>query len=165
MKQNISKALYALSGGRVEARRSPVARPLVIAMAGMALLIVYYVLIEDRAGTLGILTLFTGLVALLVGAVMVVRRLTGSQRVPYDTQQRRYMRFEERYYERELIEPLKRAIARGDHEAINALPTTNVSAVTLVSYRSGGYDLVVYALYEYANFEQREIVEPKVIGL
>ena len=162
MKQTLCEALYALPEGGVVARRRTIYKPLVAVLAGIALLIINFVAIDDKSGALSMLLLVVGAVSLVYGAVAVVLRLVGSERVPYDSVDNCYMRYRERYYDRALLEPLRRAIERGDAKAIEQMPTTNVSAVVLVEYRTPSRRMTAYALYEYVEFENRLIFGPVV---
>lgn len=136
MKQTLCEALYALPEGDVVARRRTIYKPLAAVVAGFVLLI--------------------------YGAVAIILRLVGGECVPYHTGEGGYMHYRERYFDRALLGPLSRAIEHGDVEAIEQMPTTNISAVVLVEYSTSSRHIVSYALYEYADFENRLILGPKV---
>ncbi len=84
MKTNdICEALYALPGGVVEARRRPVVKPLAIALAGAALLVVDTVATDSDSGNLDAAMLLIGSTMLLWGLIAATTRLFGQDRVPY----------------------------------------------------------------------------------
>ena len=133
MKTNdICEALYALPGGVVEARRRPVVKPLAIALAGAALLVVDTVAIDSDSGNLDAAMLLIGSTVLLWGLIAATTRLFGQDRAPYYRPDGVYLRRRERYYRHEQLTELRRAVIEGDQKAIDALAETNVSAVTLV---------------------------------
>ena len=81
MKTNdICEALYALPGGVVEARRRPVVKPLAIALAGAALLVVDTVAIDSDSGNLDAAMLLCGSTMLLWGLIAATTRLFGEGR-------------------------------------------------------------------------------------
>lgn len=160
MKQMLCEALYALPEGDVVARRQTIYKPLMAIVLGVALLAVNVALVEDKAGALSMTLLVAGGVLAIYGAVAMLLRLCGSERVPYNVGANRYMRYRERYYERALLASLSRAVERGDSAAIDLLPTTNVSAIVLVEYRTPGNTLTAYAIYEYAEYEHRLLAGP-----
>jgi len=160
--ENICKALYALPGGVVAPRKEGVTTPIVLAITGIALLIINSTVLSDTADALSMTLLCAGIALIIYGIIAVMMRLNSSRRVPYDNEARSYMKCRERYYDRELVAALRRAIADGDIETIDSMPTTNIAAVTLVEYRSSRRR--AYGLYEYGEAEYRPLSEPKIIN-
>ena len=160
--ENICKALYALPGGVVAPRKESVKTPIVLAIIGVAFLIINSTVLSDTADALSMTLLCAGIALIIYGIIAVMMRLNSSRRVPYDNEARSYMRYRERYYDRELVAALRRAIADGDIEAIDSMPTTNIAAVTLIEYRSSHRR--AYGLYEYGEAEYRPLSEPNIIN-
>ncbi len=166
MKTNdICEALYALPGGVVEARRRPVVKPLAIALAGAALLVVDTVAIDSDSGNLDAAMLLIGSTMLLWGLIEATTRLFGQDRVPYYRPDGVYLRRRERYYRHEQLTELRRAVIEGDQKAIDALPETNVSAVTLVEYVSPRSAMRARRVYAYAEFDRRPIGDTVITGV
>jgi hypothetical protein len=164
MKTNdICKALYALPGGVVEPRRRPVMKPVVLALIGVVLLILAMVAVEDKSSALSMGLIVVGATLACYGVIVSVVRMSGSERVPYHLPSRGYMRYVERYYEREQLPKLLGALSRSDRAAIDAIPTGNVAAVTLVSYYAADDSLDVYAVYEYVDLERRRVGEVVIV--
>lgn len=161
--EDICRALYALPAGVVSARRQPVCRPTIIALAGAALLVLNFALIDDKSGAVGMSLMVAGEAMLLYGAIIAIMRLTSDTRVPYHTATKRYMRFRERYYDRKQLAALQKAVADGDSAGIEALPTGNVAAITLVECYAPDRSIVAYALYEYTDFDNRLIGEVRLV--
>jgi hypothetical protein len=63
-----------------------------------------------------------------------------------------------------LLKPLSDAVARGDREAIDSMPTTNVARLTLVEYRTPGTNRTAWAIYEYVDFSNRLYGEVKIVS-
>lgn len=164
-KKDICEALYALPGGVVEARRRPVFKPAAVALAGAVLLITDIVAVDSSSsGNLSAGLLLVGSILFLAGAIVVAVRLCGSARTPYYVPDGTYLRRRERYYDREHAAELRRAVAACDTAAIDKIPESNVSAVTLVEYCSAKSDLRAFCIYEYAEFELRAIGEVQIVG-
>lgn len=158
--ENICKALYALPGGVVTPKRESIATQIIVALVGVAILVVNSLLVDDSAETLSMALLTLGIGMILYGVVVGVVRHSSHRNVPYDNQAKCFMRYRERYYDRELVAPIRPALERGDFEAIALMPTTNVAAIVLVEYSSK--QRKAYALYEYGESEYRPIGTPKI---
>lgn len=163
--KDICEALYALPGGVVEARRRPVFKPAAVALAGAVLLITDIVAVDSSSsGNLSAGLLLVGSILFLAGAIAVALRLCGSSRTPYYVTDGTYLRRRERYYDREHAAALRRAVEACDTAAIDKIPESNVSAVTLVEYYSSKSGLRAFCLYEYAEFELRAVGEVHIVG-
>lgn len=149
----ICEALYALPGGVVVERRRPIFKPMIFALLGVVLLVVNIVVVDSSMETLCILLMVLGVGLLGYGVVVVAMRLMSDERVPYHTPSKRYMSYTESYYDRSHLAELQRAVARGDESAIASIETSNVAAITLVSYRATDNSLAAYALYHYVDME------------
>ena len=159
-RENIYKALYALPQGVVTPKRESIAREVMILVLGIALLTINFMLVDQSADTLSMALLTVGVGMMLYGIVVAAVRVGNRREVPYDNEAKSFMKYRERYYDRGFIEPITRALERGDYEAIEIMPTTNSAAVMLVEYRSAKRR--AYALYEYGEEEYRAIGKPYI---
>lgn len=159
---NICKALYALPGGVVTPKRESVATQIVVALVGVAILVVNSLLVDDSAEVVSMALLTIGVGMIIYGVLVAIVRRSSHREVPYDNEARSYMRYRERYYDRGLIEPIRRALESGDVEAIEIMPTTNIASVVLVEYSSNKRR--AYALYEYGDQEYRPIGNPRIVN-
>jgi hypothetical protein len=150
---DMCEALYALPGGVVEARRRPIFKPMALALVGVVLLIINTVAIDSSMEALSMLLLVAGVGLAGYGIVVSAMRLVSDERVPYHTPSKRHMCYSERYYDRSQLEALQSALKRGDEDALASIPTSNISAITLVGYRSKDGSIVAYALYHYVDME------------
>ena len=149
----ISEALYALPGDVVVARRRPIFKPMMFALLGMVLLIINIVAIDSSMESLSMLLLVVGVGLLGYGIVVVAMRLMSDESVPYHIPTKRYMCYTESYYDRSHLAELQSAITRGDESTIASIEKSNVSTITLVSYRATDNSLAAYALYQYVDLE------------
>lgn len=164
MRLDICEALYALPGDVVVSRRRSMMKPIAYLCAGIVLFIINFVAIEDKSGALGMLLMICGIALVAYGIFAIIARFADSEGVPYDTEARRYMVRRERYYDHELLSSLSDAVARGDREAIDSMPTTNVARLTLVEYRTPGTNRTAWAIYEYIDFANRLYGEVKILS-
>lgn len=155
----ICEALYALPGGVVAPRRRPICKPLCLALLGAVLLIVNFVAVTDKSGALSMSLMVLGIALFAYGAIVTIVRLSSDDRVPYHLPSKRHMRYSERYYSREQLADVQRALASGDAKAIAALPTGNVSAITVVGYHAADGSIDAFAAYEYVAFDSKIIGE------
>lgn len=163
IRQDICEALYALPNGVVQPRRRSVMMPLVIALVGVALLAAYFVMLNGNAGALGMSLIVAGGTLVLYGLVVTVVRIASNDTVPYHAATKSYMIYRERLYAHENGAMLKEAVAAGDLKRIEAIETSNVSALTLAECRTKDGSIVALALYEYANYEDRLAGEVTII--
>lgn len=162
---NICKALYALPGGVVEARRRPVFKPAAVALVGAVLLLADLFAVDSlSSGNLSAGLLLIGSILFFGGAIVTALRLFGRERTPYYRPDGCYLRRRERYYDRERLVELRRAVGSGDVGAVNAIPESDVSAVTLVEYYSPKSALRALCIYEYAEFDRRAVGGVKIVG-
>ena len=157
---NICKALYALPQGVVTPKRESIAREIIVLILGIALLTINSMFVDQSAEKLSMALLTIGVGMILYGIVVALIRASRRREVPYDNEAKCFMKYRERYYDRGFIEPITRALERGDYEAIEIIPTTNIAAVMLVEYRSAKRR--AYALYEYSEEEYRLISKPHI---
>lgn len=163
MKHTLSEALYALPGGVVVKRRRPIFGTLVLCLVGIVLMIMPFFVVLDESGSLDMLLMVVGAGLALYAGIKVAFSIASNEGVPYYTPTRSLLRYRERYYEREHIAAIRRAIEHDDLKAIDLLPTTNVSAVTFAEYRTSKGDFVACVLGEYSESEIRPVTKPRVI--
>ena len=152
-KYDMCEALYALPGGVVEARRRPIIKPIATILIGIVLLVINFVAIDSSMEVLSMLLLVLGVGVMIYGIIVVAMRCGSEEQVPYHTPSKSYMRYSEKYYDRSQLETLQSALLRNDENALSSIATSNISAITLVCYRSVDSSIVAYALYQYVDME------------
>lgn len=149
-----------MPNGVVTPKRESIATQIIVLVVGIALLTANFLFVDDSADTISMALLTLGIGMALYGIVVATIRHNSQHQVPYDNEVGCYMKYRERYYDRGLVAPIVFALERGDYEAIDIMPTTNIAAVVLVEYRSKYRR--AYALYEYAEDEYRPISKPHI---
>ena len=155
IRKEICEALYALPDGVVLPRRRSVVCHIVIALVGVAVLLANFLFVTNSASTLSMLLVVVGGALVLYGAVVAMMRLASGDKVPYHTVSKSYMQGRERFYSRDNLAELREAVAMHDVARIDKVPTSSVSALTLVECRSKDGALLALALYEYVEYEDR----------
>ena len=164
--KDICEAVDALPGGVVEARRRPVFKPAALTVSGAVLLIADILAVDSSSsGNLAAGLLMIGSILFFGGAIAIAVRMLGDQRTPYYVTDGSYLRRRERYYDRGRLAELRRAVEAGDIAALDAIPESDVSALTLVEYYSAKSDLRALCIYEYAEFELRAVCAVKIVGI
>ncbi len=153
IRQEICEALYALPNGVVQPRRRPITRPVITAIVGIALLIAALLMPSTKEGTLEMALIVGGGVLMLYGLCVVMIRYINHDTVPYHTPSKSYMSYRERYYTLDKAAELKAAIADKDYNRLEAIETSNISALIVAECRTKDGSIVALALYEYAIFE------------
>ena len=163
-KYDMREALCALPCGVIEKRRKTVAVPLLLLVAGVAMLVANGMLSgsADNADLKSALVLF-GVALTLVGGIVAAARLFGAGGAPYHIGDKCFLRREELKFDKERAAEVAEAIRRGDFEALRAIPQSGVSAVTAVLYSSRASGFAACMAFEYADMEMRPICEMKVV--
>ncbi len=163
-KYDMREALCALPCGVIEKRRKTVAVPLLLLVAGVAMLVANGMLSgsADNADLKSALVLF-GVALTLVGGIVTAARLFGAVGAPYHIGDKCFLCREELKFDKERAAEVAEAIRRGDFEALRAIPQSGVSAVTAVLYSSRASGFAACMAFEYADMEMRPICEMKVV--
>ena len=163
-KYDMREALCALPCGVIVKRRKTVAVPLLLLVAGVAMLVTNGMLSgsADNADLKSALVLF-GVALTLVSGIVTAARLFGAGGAPYHSGDKCFLRREELKFDKERAAEVAEAIRRGDFEALRAIPQSGVSAVTAVLYSSRASGFAACGAFEYADMEMRPICEMKVV--
>lgn len=163
-KYDMREALCALPCGVIVKRRKTVAVPLLLLVAGVAMLVTNGMLSgsADNADLKSALVLF-GVALTLVGGIVTAARLFGAGGAPYHIGDGCFLRREEFKFDKERAAEVAEAIRQGDFEALRAIPQSGVSAVTAVLYSSRTSGFAACGAFKYADMEMRPICEMKVV--
>ncbi len=164
-KYDMREALCALPDGVVIERRKTVAVPLLLLVAGAAMLVVNGLTAgsAENADMKSALVLF-GIVSVLAGGIATVVRLCGAGGAPYHSVDKCFLRREELKFDKERAAEVADAVRRGDFEALRAIPQGGVSAVTAVLYSSEASGFTACRAFEYVELEMRPICEMTVVS-
>ena len=162
-KYDMCEALYALPGGVVVKRRKPIAMPVALLVAGVALLIINSQ-IEASAEMMNLksaLVLFGAMMA-VVGTVILVLRMMGGVGAPYHAADGCYLKCKELKFNKEKSAQLRDLVNRGDFTTLRSLPEDGVSAVTVVMYSSPRSGFCAAQVFEYFELELRAVSQLRV---
>lgn len=161
--ENICKALYALPNKHIVARRESIIKPIIIAIIGVITLTINSAYVGNDAEALSMAFITAGVALILYGLLVAIMRTNSSKLVPYDNDAKCYLKYRERYFDRELVAPIIKALKSGDIVAIDQMPTTHIAAVTLVEYSSKS-GIKAYGLYSYNEGGYRPLCEPVIVN-
>lgn len=163
-KSKLCGALYALPEGYIVKRRRPLAVPLAMFVAGMAVIVANQFLPKtaDYADWKSGLAL-AGMTLLFAGGIVSALRLFGNGGVPYHTELGCVLRYCETYYDKSHAGEVARCVEMGDTERLAALPTAEIPSVTVAEYRSPDGRFVAMQAFEYVDLEDRELSQLRVV--
>lgn len=163
-KNNLREAMYALPGGEVTPHKKPIAMPLLILLAGVAMLLVNgYVLTGADISNLKSALMQFGAVFVIVGGVIAVARLAGVSTRPYYKKDGCFLRHEELKFKKEQKHSVLELLSKGDFTNLRQIPSDGVSAVVVEIYSSPKSGFTVAQAFEYVDFEQRPASEMKIV--
>ena len=158
------EALYALPGGVVQPRRKPVALPLLVAIAGVAMMVANAMLPKnvEYANLKSALVLF-GVLFALVGAVVCFIRFSGRSCAPWHVQDSCFLKREELKFVKERSSMVRDLVRKGDFATLRSLPDDGVSAVTVVVYSSPRSGFCAAQVFEYVDMELQAVSDIKIV--
>ena len=161
---DMCEALYALPGGVVQPRRKPVALPLLVAIAGVAMMVANAMLPKsvEYANLKSALVLF-GVLFALVGVVVCVIRFSGRSCAPWHVQDGCFLKREELKFVKERSSMVRDLVRKGDFATLRSLPDDGVSAVTVVVYSSPRSGFCAAQVFEYVDMELQAVGDIKIV--
>lgn len=161
---DMREALYALPGGVVQPRRKPVALPLLVAIAGLAMMAANAMLPKnvEYANLKSALVLF-GVLFALVGVVVCVIRFSGRSSAPWHVQDGCFLKREELKFVKERSSMVRDLVRKGDFATLRSLPDDGVSAVTVVVYSSPRSGFCAAQVFEYVDMELQAVCDIKIV--
>jgi len=94
--------------------------------------------------------------------ITLAARFFSAEGAPYYRAGRRYLRYDELYFERGLSAEVKECIARGDAGRLFALPHAQVPAVAVAVYRTPDNRFAAMQAFEYTDLEYRPLTELRI---
>lgn len=158
-KKGICEVLYTSYGDCVEARRKSLVWPIVVLVAGVALLIVN-AFVDNGADSNNLkstLVLGGGLVA-IAGIVLILARLLG-EGAPYHKATKSFLCGRTYSFAAEQREQVMQAVKVCDVAALAKMPQSDVQSIVVVTYASKGHEFVALQPFVYEELEYRPIVD------
>ena len=158
------EALYALPDNIIVKRRKSVVKP-VIAIAIGALIVASGYSLPEGASTAnwhsGLLLL--GAIIAIGGFVSLLVRLFGGEGQPCLGEAGESLKITELSFARMQIRDVMSAIDSGDMDALLAVPTSQVAAVTVALCRTSDGKFAVCQPFEYIELEYRPLRDVKIL--
>lgn len=162
-KNKICEALYALPGRIVVRRRRIPFVPGLVALAGAAMIVANSFWAADLTDNVRSALVFVGGVLLFIGAGMLCARLFGRSGVPFHPASKRFLRYEEWYFELKDKPEVMRCVEKGDVRGLRALTRSRIPSLAVAVYAvpDGGFAAV--QAFEYADLEYRSLSGLKIV--
>lgn len=162
-KSTICEALYALPSGAVVRRKKSLIPSILVTVAGVALVVLYYMTLDSLSNNLSSSLVLIAGAAILVGLLMLTTRLTDKVGTPALQRTGEKLRYVERYFPIERRAEIQRYVEEGSIRRLMAAPEGQVSGVAVVIYHSTDLSFAAVQAYEYAGFEYQPVTQLKVI--
>lgn len=155
--------MYALPEGTIVKRRKPLLIPVLVLLAGTALIAANNVWGTQLTNNLRSSLVFVGGALAVTGLLIVLTRLLGSDGKPYHSGQKRFLEYEELYFDRGHGEDVVRYVNGGDVRKVLALQRSRVPAIAVALYRTPDNRFAALQAFEYADLEYRPLSALKIV--
>ena len=161
---DMREALYALPSGIIKPRRKPVVVPLLVAIAGLVMLIVNTMIpAEAEYANLKSVVILFGVTFVLVGTIITVLRFKGNQNAPWHIQDACFLKKDELKFVKERSSMVRDLVRKGDFTTLRSLPDDGVSAITVVIYSSPRSGFCAAQVFEYIDLELQPVDKIKIV--
>ena len=162
-KIKICEAMYALPGEVVVRRRKSLLMPAVLLAAGVAMLVLNHIYGAGLSNNMRSSLVFLGGSLALAGMITLAARFFSAEGAPYYRPGRRYLRYDELYFERGLAAEVTAQVAQGDVERLLGMPHAQVPAVAVAMYRTPDNRFAAMQAFEYAELEYRPLTGLQIV--
>lgn len=163
-KYNMCEAMYALPEGKIIPHKKPITIPLLILIAGAALLAVNGWLLAgvDMPDLKSALVLF-GAAFIMVGGAIACSRIAGNSTNPYLKNDGCFLKREELKFRKEQKPTVMELFGRGNFTNLRQIPSDGVSSIVVEVYSSPKSGFTAAQVFEYIDLELQPISELKII--
>lgn len=162
-KNEICEAMYALPDRVIVKRRKPLLVPVLVLLAGAVLIVVNNVWGAELTNNLRSSLVFVGGALAVSGLLILLARMLGSDGIPYHRREKRFLEYEELYFDRECGRDVVRYVNDGDVRKVLALQRSRVPAVAVALYRTPDNRFAALQAFEYTDLEYRALSELKIV--
>ena len=161
--KDFNEALYASSNGVVVERRKSIIVPVLVLLAGIALLVAnYFIENGNDANNLKSALVLTGGIVAVVGLALCGVNIFGGG-IPYHTTDKCYLVRKQYSFDRSQREEVVKAVERCDKLALDGIEESNIAGVTVICYYSPRSKYCVMQAYAYEEFVYSNITTMKQI--
>lgn len=162
-KNKICEALYALPGKVVVKRRKPVMIPVVLLAVGAAMIVANNMYGAELNVNLRSAAVFVGGALAVVGTILTLVRLFGSDGAPFHSGEGCYLRYDELYFERAELDAVVRSVDEGALQPLIERGRSRVPAVAVALYRTPDSRFAAMQAFEYADLEYRPLTQLRIV--
>ena len=160
--QEINEAIYASSNGVVVERRKSIIIPIIILLAGVALLVLnYFIDNGNDANNLKSALVLVGGALSLGGAILSGTRLFG-EGAPYHKTDKCFLTRKQYSFAREQEGEVVKIVNSNDKKALDTLDESSVMALLVLCYYSPNGSFVAMQAFAYSDFIYKPISELKI---
>jgi len=160
--KDFNEALYASSNGVIVERRKSIILPIIVLLAGIALLVANYFIENgtDANNLKSALVLMGGAIALIGIAWCGIRIFGGGE--PYHTADKCFLEREQYSFDRAQQNTIIKAIESCDKTAIDNLEESDIAGLSVLCYHSPRSKYCAMQAFAYEEFVYKAITELKV---
>lgn len=156
--------MYALPGGIILKKRKSLLIPVLLLLAGTALIAVNGLWGAAFTVDLRSSAVFIAGALFVAGLLWTLARLLGSDGVPYHSGAKCFLQYDELYFDRKYGREVVDSVNGGDLRKMLALERSRVPAVAVALYRTPDWRFAALQAFEYIDLEYRPLSELQIVG-
>ena len=158
----INEAIYVSSNGVVVERRKSIIVPILLLLAGVAILVGnYFVENGDDANNLKSALVLVGAGLMLLGGLLGGIAIFG-EGSPYHKVDKCFLDRKQYSFDREQLHDVKEAVNSGDKSKLEAITESNVAGILVVCYYSPKSGFVAMQAFVYDELDYKPVTEAKI---
>jgi hypothetical protein len=159
----INEAIYASSNGVIVERRKNIIMPILVLLAGAAMLVVNC-FIENGSDTNNLKStlMLAGGCVLMLGVILSGIAIFGEGR-PYHTLDKNYLTLKQYSFDRSQQRVVEKAVNSGDRKSLETIEEGEVAGIIAVCYYSPKGKFVAMQAFAYEEFTYKPITELKIV--
>ena len=160
----INEAIYASSNGVIVERRKNVFVPILVLLAGVALLVVnYFIDNGDDVNNLKSTLVLAGGCVLMLGIILCSVAIFG-EGTPYHKADKCYLTLKQYSFDRSQQKEVEKAVKSGDRGVLDAVEESEVAGILAVCYYSPKGNFVAMQAFVYEELLYKPITELKIVA-
>lgn len=152
-KEKFIDELYVAFPNDVVRGRESVLMPIVLLLAGVAILFAGVKMMSGSAEALRYAALLAGVSLLLIGLIFLVVRLCNRRGLPYYARTNKPLKFAEMSFSKDQTKLVTDLVNRGDIKALRNVQQYPISAVAVMVFTADNDEFVAMQAYSYAELD------------
>ena len=160
----INEAIYASSNGVIVERRKNIIMPILVLLAGAAMLVANC-FIENGSDTNNLKStlMLAGGCVLMLGVILSGIAIFGEGR-PYHTLDKNYLTLKQYSFDRSQQRVVEKAVNSGDRKSLDTIEEGEVAGIIAICYYSPKGKFVAMQAFAYEEFTYKPITELKIVA-